>query len=372
MASVRRMTNDVELSDRERKNFAILDVIRKKGPIARTDVSRLTGFNIVTVSNYIDNYIKLGLVSEEGYDTSTGGRKPMLVNLNAKSAYVIGVGFDMVDMIGLVADLKCNILTEVRRRRPSESGKALVDNLISVVDDLLRKSSVEKDRIKGIGLAVAGVIDNENHTIRWPGPLGTKDLVVSVSLWDEFTKRFNLPVIIENDADCAAFGEQDLALNPEYKNVLYMYSGVSCGIMINGQIYKGTSSCAGELGIMNQNNLDKYDWVAMSRGLGRWNMELGMLDNVKELAKKRPDSLIFKLAKKPEDVTFITLLEAAHKQDALALELIHEGAEALGKKVAFLVNLFNPQIVVIGGGVERAGTVFMDTLKRTVKEWAFE
>ena len=92
----------------------------------------------------------------------------MLVNLNAKSAYVIGVGFDMVDMIGLVADLKCNILTEVRRRRPSESGKALVDNLISVVDDLLRKSSVEKDRIKGIGLAVAGVIEAET-VFSWPG-----------------------------------------------------------------------------------------------------------------------------------------------------------------------------------------------------------
>ncbi|GAG14264.1 unnamed protein product, partial [marine sediment metagenome] len=91
----RRFLTDKGLSDKERKNFAILDAIRKRGPMARTDITKLTGFNIVTVSNYIDHYIKKGLVFEGGYDTSTGGRKPMLVDLNQKATYVIGVSFDM-------------------------------------------------------------------------------------------------------------------------------------------------------------------------------------------------------------------------------------------------------------------------------------
>lgn len=364
---------DRELSDRERKNFIILDIIRKKGPIARTDITKLTGFNIVTVSNYIDHYIEKGLVSEEGYDTSTGGRKPMLVNLKQKSAYAIGVGFDMMGVIGVVADLRGEIIFQIRKKYRVETGMALAEKLIGIAEELLAESSVEKDKIKGMGLAVAGIIDTENRTIRWPGPLGTQDKIVSISLWEKFTKQFNIPVIIENDADCAAFGEQWLALTPEDINILYMFSGVSCGIVINGQVYKGASSCAGELGIYNPSILNNYDWRKESYGLGRWDMELGMLHNIGELKKEYGDSKIFKLVNNNvEEITFITILEAADEQDELAIKLLTKAGEDLGKKVAFLVNLLNPQIVVIGGGIERAGSVFVGTLKKTVKEWTFE
>lgn len=362
-----------ELSDKERKNFAILDTIRKKGPMAKTEVSKLTGFNIVTVSNYVEQYIKEGLVIEEGFDASTGGRKPMMVDLNHKAAYIVGVGFDMADIIGVMTDLRCNILYQVKRKKPAETGKALVESLMDVVDEIIAKSSVEKEKIKGIGLAIAGIIDKENQTIRWPGPLGTQDVVVSFSLWDEFTGKFGLPILIENDADCAVFGEQWLALNPEYKNVIYMYSGVSCGIMINGQVYDGASGCAGELGILNPKELDKYNWKNYGFSLGRWSIELGMLDDIDELSVKYKNSAIFKLAKnKIEDVTFMTILEAAGSNDELAIKLLNKGGESLGKKIAFLVNLLNPQIVVIGGGIEKAGAHLLEPLKKAVKEWAFE
>lgn len=374
MAQSKNSFIDQELSERERKNFVILDTIRKKGPIARTEITRLTGLNIVTVSNYVEHHIKQGLVFEEGYDTSTGGRRPMLVNLKQKSAYVIGAGFDMMGVSGVVADLRGEIIFQTRKKYGVETGMALMEKLVDTAEELLVKSSVEKDKIKGIGLAVAGIIDKENRTIKWPGPLGTQDLVVSVSLWDDkFTNRFNVPVIIENDADCAAYGEQWLALDPEYKNVIYMFSGVACGIMINGQVYKGASGCAGELGIFNPDMLDKYDWKKESFGLGRWDMELGMLHNIGELQKKYSDSKIFKLASnRPEDITFITILEAAYEKDELAIKLLTKAGEDLGRKVAFLVNLFNPQIVIIGGGIERVGSVLMDSLKKTVKEWALE
>ena len=364
---------DRELSDRERKNFAILDTLRKKGPIARTEISKLTGFNIVTVSNYIDSYIREGLVSEEGYDTSTGGRKPMMVDLNRKSAYAVGVGFDMASVIGIVTDLKGEIVFQIRKKYRVESGMALIEKLMETTNEILDKCSVEKDKIKGIGLAVAGIIDNDNRTIRWPGLLGTQDTVVSAYLWDKFTEKFDIPIVIENDADCAVFGEQWFTLTSEYKNVIYMYSGVACGILINGQIFKGASGCAGELGILNPNILDKYDWRKESFGLGRWDMELGMLHNIKELQEKYSGSKIFKLVNdKIDDITFITIIEAAAAKDELAIKLLTQAGEDFGKKVAFLANLFNPQVIVIGGGIEKAGSVLMDPLKKTVKEWAFE
>jgi len=362
-----------ELTDKERKNFSILDTVRKKGPVAKTDISKYTGLNIVTVSNYIDSYIKKGLVTEEGFDSSSGGRKPMMVNLNQGSAYVVGLGFGMADMIGVVTDLRCDIVAQVKRRKPAKAGKALIKLLIEMVDELLSKLSSDEEKIKGIGLGVAGILDKENRTIRCPGPLGSQDEIVSVSMWDDFSKKFGVPLLIENDTDCAVFGEQWLALDPDYKNVIYMFSGVACGIMINGQVYTGTSGCAGELGILNPNALQAYDCKDYGYGLGRWSIELGMLDNMEDLQKKHKDSKIFKSVNNElSDIGLYTILEAAKGGDELADQLLTKAGQDLGKKVAFLVNLFNPHVVVIGGGAEKAGAVLMDNLKKTVKEWSFE
>ena len=373
MSPIKRFFSDYGLTDKERKNFAILDTIRKKGPIARTEISKLTGFNIVTVSNYVDNYIKNGLVGEEGYDTSSGGRKPMLVNLNPKAAYVIGIGFDMAGMTSVVTDLRGDIILKIRKKYRVQTGMPLIEKLMNIAEETLEKLSTEKDKVKGMGFAMSGVIDKENRTIRWHGALGTPDTIVSISLWESFTNRLNMSLIIENDADCAAYGEQWLALSPEYKNVIYMYSGVSCGIMINGQIYEGATGLAGELGIWNVNNLDKYDWKKESFGLGCWDMELGMLHNIEELHKKHGDSKIFELVNnKLGDIMLATVIEAAHARDELAIKLLNKAGADLGKKVAFLVNLFNPQVVVIGGGVERAGDILLAPLKKAVKEWALE
>src|SRR3989338_983072 len=87
----RSLLEQHKLTEREQKSFQLLELIRQRGPLTRTELSQGTGFNIVTVSNYINEFIKQGLVSERGFDVSTGGRKPVLVELNAKSGFVVGV-----------------------------------------------------------------------------------------------------------------------------------------------------------------------------------------------------------------------------------------------------------------------------------------
>ncbi|MFH1381115.1 MAG: winged helix-turn-helix transcriptional regulator, partial [Candidatus Omnitrophota bacterium] len=94
-----------DISDRKRKNILILDCIRRKGTISRTDISKETGINIVSISNYITNYIKKGLVLECGLDISTGGRRPELVKLNLESAYVVGLDMGPEKLICCITDL---------------------------------------------------------------------------------------------------------------------------------------------------------------------------------------------------------------------------------------------------------------------------
>jgi hypothetical protein len=164
----RRLVDQIELNDHEKKNLQILDTIRKKGPIARAEISRLIGLNIVTVTSYVDQYIKKSVIREVGIDVSSGGRKPALVDLNPSAVYLIGVGLNLVDMIGVLCDLKGDIVHSVKRTRPLQAGEALVGHMIDLVEELIKKSKVDTGKVHGIGIGIPGIFNRDTSSVRWP------------------------------------------------------------------------------------------------------------------------------------------------------------------------------------------------------------
>ena len=117
------------LSEKEKRNIDILEILRKHGPISRPDISKEMGINVVTISNYIDEFIKRNLVYEKELDISEGGRRPVLLDLNPQAGFVIGAGLNLMNMVGLLADLKGNIITKTQITRP----KASVTTVLMVV-----------------------------------------------------------------------------------------------------------------------------------------------------------------------------------------------------------------------------------------------
>ncbi len=366
------LLKDRILTDKERKNLAILEVIRKNGPISRTDISKITELNIVTVSNYVSHYIKIGLVVEGELDESTGGRKPVLVELNPKAGYIVGIGLNMLNMVGVLVDLEINVITEIKRERLPENSEAVVQQMVDLAADMIDKSEVDKTKIVGVGVGIPGIIDERGRTIRWPQSLGEKDISVCLSIKDTFEKRLNVPTFVENDANAAVLGEKWLGLDRDVKHLVYMFSGVGVGIIINGEIYRGATGAAGELGISSLKASKEEIWN-MARDLGRWEMDLGMTRRTQELVGKGNASILKDLAGgNSQNITFKELVKAVREKDQLALKVVEEGGFALGKKIAFLVNLLNPEIVVIGGGIEDCGAPLLDAIKAAVKEWAVE
>jgi len=366
------LLKDRILTDKERKNLAILEVIRKNGPISRTDISKITELNIVTVSNYVSHYIKTGLVVEGELDESTGGRKPILVELNPKAGYIVGVGLNMLNMVGVLVDLEINVITEIKRERLPENSEATVLQMVDLAAEMIEKSEVDKTKIVGVGVGIPGIIDERGRTIRWPQSLGEKDVSVCLSIKDTFEKRLNVPTFVENDANAAVLGEKWLGLDRDVKHLVYMFSGVGVGIIINGEIYRGATGAAGELGISSL-KASREDILNMAKDLGRWEMDLGMTIRAKELIAKGNASVLKDLAGgDPKKITFKELVKAVKEKDSLALKVVEEGGSALGRKIAFLVNLLNPEIVVIGGGIEDCGAPLLDAVKIAIKEWAVE
>jgi len=366
-----------ELSEKEKRNISILDILRRHGPISRSDISKEMGINVVTVSNYVDEFIKSNLVYEKELDVSEGGRRPELLDLNPQAGYAVGVGLNLMNMVGLLIDLKGNIITKTQVSRPKASVREITECVLEITREILRRSKDYLPHIKGIGVGIAGLVNKENGSIHWPQKMGHYYSYASVDLplRELIEKEFNLPALIENDATSACFGEHWLDLERSLKNVIYMFSGVGCGIMINGEIYTGASGYAGEVSIYNFKEEDLFNCeVGNSCFLKRWEIDLGIVDEVKSmLAKNKEEAMKFlKLTSSNLDnLDLKSIFIAAKAKDPIVLVVLEKATKRLGIKIAHLVNLFNPQVVIIGGGLEEAGEEFLNKVNATVRDWAF-
>jgi len=364
-------------SEKEKRNIEILDILRRRGPISRPDISHEMGINVVTISSYIDDFVKRNLVYEKELDVSEGGRRPVLLDLNPGAGFAIGVGLNLMNMVGLLVDLKGNIITKTQIARPQASVREVSECLLEIVREILRRSKAYAENIKGIGVGIAGLINNKNGSVHWPQKMDHYYTYASVDipLKDLMEKEFNLPTLIENDATSACSGEYWLGLEQGYKNVLYMFSGVGCGIMINGDVYRGSQGYAGEVSVYNYKEQDLFSCDSGNPCfIKRWEVDLGIVDEVKGILLKEKEKReeFFRVAScSLESLDLKSVFIAARLKNEIASSVLDRAAKRLGIKISFLVNLLNPQVVVIGGGFEEAGEAFLNKVRSTVMDWSF-
>lgn len=366
-----------ELTEKERRSIDILDILRRRGPLSRPDISKEIGINIVTISSYIDEFIKNHLVYERELDRSEGGRRPGLLELNPEGGYIIGVGLNLMNMVGLLVDLKGNILTKIQIVRPKPSVKEIIECLLEIIREILRRSKEFTSNIKGIGIGIAGLVNKKDGSIHWPQKADHYYTYASVDipLVDLIEREFNFPVLVENDATCACFGEHWFNLKGKFENILYMFSGVGAGIMINGEVYTGTHGYAGEVAIDSYKEERNFNCeLGNDCLLKRWEVDLGIVEDVKTMLAKDEASAkkFFNLtSSKLDNVDLKSVFIASRAGDAIACSALDMAAKRLGIKIAYLVNLLDPEVVVIGGGLEEAGNSFLNKVTLSVRDWAF-
>jgi len=342
------------LSDRERKNIAILELIRKDGPISRAEISRITDINVVSVSSYIKSYIDAGLVTEKGLDESSGGRRPELIELNKKDIYVIGLSLNSSRISGSLVGIDMNVIKKANALYDRPSPEDSLSIISGVIDDLLKTPGVTSKSVKAIGI---GVPHNNFIFLR-----------------DGIEKKFGIPVFAGNDASCAVFGEKMMNPVADVADLLYMYSDVGCGIVVRGDIYLGSGGSAGEMQISNMHISKEEEAVLLrdSRYLKPWGNYLGITSAAKREIERGVGTKMVAIARgEINNVTKEVVIEAARQNDEVASYIIQDAAVNLGIRIAYLVNLFNPEVVVIGGGIEKAGELILNPIIDKVKKFAF-
>ncbi len=370
MESLREVTR---FNERARRNVAILETLRRFGPLTKAEISNLVGLNVVTVTNYINHFLEREFVVEKELDISQGGRRPILLDINPNAKYIIGVGVNFHSLVGVVTNVSGTILSSVKRVPEKMEIRNIVATIKDIIAEVLSDFSGERERIGGIGIGIGGIVDRRTGAIRWPERIGNGryDYVsIYVPLKDYLEREFGLPVVVENDATVAAFGEYWFYNDTSVEHLIYMFSGVGCGLILNGDLYRGAIGAAGELTLYNPEMPEKEDGCF----LGRPDADLGIVQEIrKRLEVSRDEVLpIMELVDgNLERLNFSLVVEAIKRADPVVLEVVKEKAEVLGLKVAFLVNLLNPQVIVLGGGMEQLGAEFIDVVKSTVERWAF-
>lgn len=365
------------LTEKEKRSVDILEILRRRGPISRPDISKDLGINVVTISNYVDEFLKRKLVIERALDVSEGGRRPSLLDLNPSGGYVIGVGLNLSNMVGVLLDLKGRIVTKTQIVKPRPAVREISDCLLEIVREILRRSKEYTSDIKGIGIGIAGLVNRREGTIHWPQKSDHTYTYASIDvpLSGLLEKEFNLPVLLENDATSACFGEYWLNLKGAFKNIVYMFSGVGCGIVVNGEIYTGAQGYAGEVSVNNYKQDELFNCeFGNNCFLKRWEIDIGIIDETKSLLTKDKDKAreFFKLTSSTmANLDLKSVFIANRNGNEVARLALDKAAGRLGIKIASLVNLLNPEVVIIGGGLEEAGEEFLRKVNLTMKEWAF-
>jgi predicted NBD/HSP70 family sugar kinase len=351
----------------------ILDTIRRDGPISRAALARATGLSKPTVNQVAELLLEQGFV-EEATDVGEAPRRPgpraRQLRFRADIGHVLGVDVGADKTVALVADLSGRIVATQRREASGSAGRAAVLRVVeAAVHDALAQAGLGPEAVRMAGVGTPGVVDPVSGRI---------SLAPQIAGWDgldlaaQLERRLGCPVIADNEARLSLLAECWRGAARDLHHVAYVQVGIGIGgaLLINGQLYRGKSGAAGEISYL----LDVEEPEDDSPGAtptgpferaagGRAYARLGAA------AAARPGGAVLReLADgDPGAVSARTVFAAAARGDAAAAAIVAELTARLGRGVANVATVVDPDLVVLGGGIANAGHALLEPVERAVR-----
>ncbi len=347
----------------------VLNLIKSRGPISRTEIARLSGLSPATVSGITAEFIASGLVHELGEGESTGGRRPVLLRLNPRAGFVVGVKLMEHAITSALTDLDAQVLhhriTPLAATDAPVAPDAILPVIVQAIEQTIAESQVERQRVLGIGVGLAGLVDGEAGICRYSPFFGWRD----VPLAEPIAEHFGLPVYLENDVNTLTIAEQWFGYGHgvDHFVVVTVGRGVGAGIVVNGQFYRGALGGAGEFGHITLVD-DGPPCDCGKRGC------LEALASDPAVVRQARAAIALGERTALAEVAPLTLdavVEAADAGDELARRLLADSGHWLGIGIAALVNILNPQLVIVGGEGVRAGEWRFGPMRAAIQAHAF-
>lgn len=341
----------------------VLNQLRLHAPLARADLAKAVGLNRSTISSIMTRLLEERLVIETELRADKIGRPGLLLELNPEGGCAIGVEIG-VDFVRVVLT---NFVAEVLwRRRLLISDGEPQDMYLHIAEEMIRQAlrrAKEQDlRVLGIGLGVPGMVDVAAGELRYAPALHWHN----VNFGPRWEERFQLPVVVENNANAAALGEYYFGEAREAPSFVYLSAsaGLGCGIVIDGRLFRGRSGFAGEVGHMT---LDPDGDLCSCGRRGCWETFVGPRAVVAKY-RQQLESTNGNRYHDMDGVGFAEVIEAGAMGDLAATAVLQDVAIYLGMGIGNLVNLLNPQLVILGGVLSQANGQLIPVIRETVKQ----
>jgi len=293
-----------------------------------------------------------------------------------RTKYLVGVDLGGTNIVaGALAEDGSDLLAlRSEPTRADQGADAVVDRMARMIDtviaETIAQTGARRDDVIGVGVGAPGPLDRERGIVVTTPNLGWTNF----PLRDVISERTRLPVRIDNDANCATLGEWWLGAARGASNVIGMTigTGIGGGIILGGRLYHGSSDVAGEIGHATIDITGRRCKCGNYGCLEAYASGPSIADRARE-ALTGDDCLMVKMAGgDPSQITAATVYEAAKKGDDIALDVVRETSRFLGAGIANLLNIFNPEVVVIAGGVTQAGETLFTPLRHEVRKRAFK
>lgn len=346
---------------------AVLKVIRDNGSLSRADVAKITGLTPASVTNITKMLIEDEYLVECKVGQSSGGRPPIMLELNPNARYVIGISIG----VGMIDVVITNLSAEIILKKSIEINEERYDydfvfkELVKLINEVIECSKIEKEKILGAGVALHGIVNARTGMSIYSPYYGWKEINIKEALENEL----NLGVYVDNDVRAMALGESWFGITKDISNfvTLNISNGIGAGIIINNKPYYGVDFSAGEIGHIvvegdgdkcNCGNYGCLETVASNNNITK---------KAIKLIKQGTNSVLKELKTDINQLTIEDISEAAKLEDELAISIIKEAARYIGIAITNLINILNPTSIVVVGEIFENTFYAIETLNEIVK-----
>jgi len=335
----------------------VLHCLRQYGDVSRVALVAMTKLSPASVTSVIADLLAENYVEETEAGVSKGGRRPIMLRINYRSHYVIGIKASPNYIQAALTDLSTDMIQTIKIALPDHTPETVANRAAQAICELMPDEVQRKKMLIGVGLCISGLVDVENGVCLVSHRYGWRNVPIAAML----TKFVDVPVWIDNDVNAYAIAHHLFGFGRLHRSMLAVVSGagIGAGLIINGLIHRGARFAAGEVGRAYYetpeatDNNQRLNWESV---LSEWSLMAQWDKFLNENNHKAPADLA----------------EAAECGDEYAQNLLRTSGRELGLRIATLIDLVDPEIVVFGGEAVRFGPIYAAAIHEAVNKYSFE
>ncbi|NBL00755.1 MAG: ROK family transcriptional regulator [Erysipelotrichia bacterium] len=337
------------------------------GSSTLTDLSREMDLSVPTITKLISEMCEDGYINDYGKLETSGGRHPSLYGLNPESGYFVGVdikhfaiNIGLINFKGDMVELKMDIPYLF------ENSKEGLDKLCQLISNFILNAEVDAEKILNINVNVSGRVNPES------GFSFSQFNFEERPLADILSEKIGYPVTIDNDTRAMTYGEYMQGSVKGEKDIIFVNVswGLGIGIIIDGKIYKGKSGFSGEFGHVSTFENEIICHCGKKGCLETEASGSALHRILLERIKKGENSILSKRINSETPITLDEIIAAVNKEDVLCIEIVEEIGQKLGKQIAGLINIFNPELVIIGGTLSLTGDYMTQPIRTAIRKYS--